>query len=163
MTAHPTPGTCATEGAAIAPRRLAILLRRAWYGLNQGFRDRIDRVGITPHQFSILRWLSESPPEGVSQRALADLLATDPNTVSSTLARMETSGLILRVPHESDRRASRVRLRPAGRAAYEKGRPLALAHQERILNALPPERRDDFLRALEIVADACTASEEKPS
>ena len=29
-------------------RRLPVLLRRAWYGLNQAFRQRIARMGLTP-------------------------------------------------------------------------------------------------------------------
>ena len=39
-----------------ATKRLPVLLRRAWYGLNQSFRQRIAHLGVTPDQFSILRW-----------------------------------------------------------------------------------------------------------
>ena len=46
--------------AAAHRRRLAPLLRRTWYSLNQTFRRRIAHAGLTPDQFSVLRWLSAS-------------------------------------------------------------------------------------------------------
>ena len=33
-------------------RRLPLLLRRAWYGMNQAFRRRIAHLGVTPDQFT---------------------------------------------------------------------------------------------------------------
>ena len=42
------------------PKRLPVLLRRAWYGLNQAFRQRIAHLDLTPDQFCILRWLSRA-------------------------------------------------------------------------------------------------------
>src|SRR6187455_3416669 len=95
-------------------RRLPPLLRRAWYGLNQAFRQRVAHLGITPDQYSILRWLSEGDPQGLTQRVITDLMASDPNTITSTLSRMEAAGLVSRHPHELDRRAHRVRLQAAG-------------------------------------------------
>src|SRR5882757_10398522 len=118
-------------------KRLPVLLRRAWYGLNQTFRQRIAHLGITPDQYIILRWLSEGDPQGLTQRTLTDLMASDPNTITSTLARMEKNGLITRTPHEHDKRANRVKIQPAGRRAFERGRKAAMALQEQILAALP--------------------------
>jgi DNA-binding MarR family transcriptional regulator len=148
--------------AVPAPKRLPVLLRRAWYGLNQAFRQRIAHLGITPDQFSILRWISEGEPRGLTQRAITDLMASDPNTITSTLARMERAGLVERHPHESDRRAHRVCLQPPGRRTFEQARRIAVELQERVLAALPEERRAAFLLDLEHIADACAAATEKP-
>ena len=139
-----------------------MLLRRAWYGLNQAFRQRIAHLKITPDQFSILRWLSEGDPQGLTQRAITDLMASDPNTITSTLTRMEKSGLVARQPHEIDRRAHRVKLQPAGRRTFEKAREIAMNLQANVLTALPPDRRERFLEELAIVADSCAAAIEKP-
>lgn len=144
-----------------ALKRLPVLLRRAWYGLNQAFRHRISPLGLTPDQFSILRWLSEGDPQGLTQRTLTDLMASDPNTITSTLARMEKSRLVTRVQHEHDKRANRVRLQPAGKRAFEKGRKLAMELQESVLEVLPATRRIKFLEELETIADACAATIEK--
>lgn len=144
-----------------APRRLPVLLRRAWYGLNQAFRQRVGPAGITPDQFSILRWITEGDPQGLTQRTITDLMASDPNTITSTLARMERSGLIERRPHESDRRAHRVRMLPKGRRIFEKARAVAVELQQEVLAALPTAEREQFLEAMEVIADACAAATRK--
>src|SRR5216117_2093858 len=89
-------------------RRLPILLRHAWYGLNQAFRRRIAYLGITPDQFTVLRTLLESG--GITQSELTERMSSDPNTVASLLERMEKSGLLERRAHETDRRAHRLHL-----------------------------------------------------
>jgi DNA-binding MarR family transcriptional regulator len=139
------------------PKRLPVLLRRAWFGLNQSFRQRTAHLGITPDQFSILRWLSEGAPQGLTQRALGDLMASDANTITSTLSRMEKAGLIARQRHENDRRARRVTLQPAGKRALTRGRKIALELQEQVLAALPAGRREKFLEELEAIAAACAS------
>jgi DNA-binding MarR family transcriptional regulator len=138
------------------------LLRRAWYGLNQAFRQRIAHLNITPDQFSILRWLTEGDPQGLTQRAITDLMASDPNTITSTLARMEKGGLISREPHEQDRRAHRVRLRPAGSQSFHQARAMAVELQKQVLTALPPARRLKFLEELDAIGEACARATERP-
>ena len=152
-----------SSAASAEPRRLPPLLRRAWYGLNQAFRQRVGHLGITPDHFSILRWLDEGDPAGLTQRQLTDLMASDPNTITSTISRMEKAGLLARSPHESDRRANRVKLLSAGRKTFQKAREAALELQEQVLAALPPERRVAFLHELEIIAEACGGALEKPA
>jgi DNA-binding MarR family transcriptional regulator len=154
MSATPPPNT--------TPRRLPVLLRRAWYGLNQAFRQRVGPTGITPDQYSILRWISEGDPQGLTQRAITDLMASDPNTITSTLARMERSGLVERRPHESDKRAHRVRLLPKGRRVFEKARAVAVELQQQVLGVLTDEECAQFLEAMARIADACTAVAQKP-
>src|SRR5947199_1824978 len=91
-----------------ARRRLPLLLRRAWYGMNQAFRRRIAHLGVTPDQFTVMRTLLEGDARGINQRELTQLISSDPNTVASLLERMQAAGLIERKPHERDRRAYRI-------------------------------------------------------
>lgn len=153
-----TDTACDSSPSPLAQKRLPVLLRRAWYGLNQAFRQRVATLGITPDQFSILRWISEGDPQGLTQRTITDLMASDPNTITSTLARMEKAKLIERRPHESDKRAHRVLLRPQGRRVFEKARKAAVDLQQQILAALPETERDRFLDAMALIADACAAA-----
>lgn len=155
----PSPIAAATP----EPKRLPPLLRRAWYGLNQSFRQRIAHLEITPDQFSILRWLIEGDPEGLTQRALTDLMASDPNTITSTLSRMEAAGLVSRHAHELDRRARRVRVMAAGKRTFEMAKKMALELQEQVLGTLPVARRERFLHDLESIAEACASAGEKPA
>ncbi len=103
-------------------RRLPLLLRRSWYGLNQAFRRRIAHLQITPDQFTVLRTLLESDVRGLTQRELARTMSSDPNTVASLLERMEKIGYVERLPHERDRRAHRIKLLAKGKKTYESAR-----------------------------------------
>src|SRR6266478_9839685 len=140
-------------------RRLPLLLRRAWYGLNQAFRRRIAHLGITPDQFTVMRTLLEK--EGITQRELAQAMSSDPNTVASLIERMELASLVRREPDTKDRRAHRLHLTPVGRRKYEEARAEARAMQIEILSALPVKAQETFLRNLEIVAEACRLTAEK--
>jgi DNA-binding MarR family transcriptional regulator len=136
-------------------RRLPILLRRAWYGLNQAFRRRIAHTGLTPDQFTVLRTLTEGDPRGLTQRELTRLMSSDPNTIASLLERMETAGWIERHPHETDRRAHRIRVPAPGRKKLAELRDIALQLQSEVLSVLPASQRESFLDRLAAVADAC--------
>jgi DNA-binding MarR family transcriptional regulator len=136
-------------------RRLPLLLRRAWYGLNQGFRRRIAHLNLTPDQFTVLRSLLEGDEKGMTQRELSRAMTSDPNTVASLLERMEKLGYIERQPHERDRRAHRIKLLPKGRKTYEAARAVALKLQSEVLAVIPEDQREVFLANLGRVADAC--------
>src|ERR1700690_4019931 len=109
MARHPKPSKPVPPLVPVdAPscRRLPILLRHAWFSLNQTFRRRLAHTGVTPDQFTALRTLSEHEPGGLTQSQLTRLIASDPNTVGALLERMERCGWIAREPHENDRRAN---------------------------------------------------------
>src|SRR5690242_14166589 len=140
-------------------RRLPLLLRRAWYGLNQAFRRGIAHVGVTPDQFTVMRTLLEN--EGITQRHLTELMSSDANTVASLLERMEQAGLVERQAHEKDGRAHWLRLRRRGKKKYEAVREIAVAMQAEVLSALPAKAREKFLEELDAVAEACRVAAER--
>jgi len=142
-------------------RRLPPLLRRAWYGLNQAFRRRIAHLDLTPDQFTVMRTLLEGDVKGLTQRELARLMSSDPNTVASLLERMERAGYVERQPHERDRRAHRIKLLPKGRKTYEAARSIAVKLQSEVLAVLPENHRESFLENLVHVADACRDAAEQ--
>jgi MarR family transcriptional regulator, organic hydroperoxide resistance regulator len=144
-----------SETVSPGRRRLPLLLRRAWYGLNQAFRRHSAQAGITPDQFTVLRTLLEHQPGALTQSELAERMSSDPNTVTSLLKRMQQDGLIRRQVDRDDRRARRVQVTASGREKYTQASPRAVALQASILATLPEPRREDFLRELEIVANAC--------
>ena len=143
-------------------RELPMLLRRGWHCINRAFRRRITGIGLTPDQYIILRCLSEGDPRGLTQRELAELMASDPNTVTSLLNRMQSAALIERAPHESDKRAYRIRIQAEGERRFELAHPIALELQQEVLAALPERERRDLLSLLEkIAAASCKALEEQ--
>ncbi|MBI3192792.1 MAG: MarR family transcriptional regulator [Pedosphaera parvula] len=136
-------------------RRLPILLRRAWYGLNQAFRRRIAPLDATPDQFTVLRNLVEGDAEGLTQCQLSDLMSSDPNTIASLLERMEKIGWIQRQRHERDRRAYRIRVKPAGLRKFQEVRVVAVGLQAEVLSVFTDEEREQFLAQLDLLATAC--------
>src|SRR5580698_9490342 len=97
----PTPLLAAND--APPPRRLPILLRQAWFNLNQTFRRRLAHTGVTPDQYTAMRNLAEHEAKGLTQSHLTRLIASDPNTIGALVKRMECAGWIERVHHERDR------------------------------------------------------------
>jgi len=140
---------------APARRRLPILLRHAWFSLNQTFRRRLAHTGVTPDQFTALRTLMEHDPQGLTQSGLNRLIASDPNTVGALVERMESMGWITRIRHERDRRAYRLRLTLAGREQYERVRQIAIALQTEVLAGWTEKKREEFLEDLSYVSERC--------
>jgi len=143
-------------------RRLPILLRHAWYSLNQTFRRRLAHSGVTPDQFTALRTLSEHEPSGLTQSHLTRLLASDPNTIGALVERMERCGWIARMPCDKDRRANRLRLLPAGRRQYSRVREIAVALQAEVLAKWSEKKREEFLENLAWVSERCRALANAP-
>lgn len=137
-------------------RRLPPLLRRAWFSLNQSFRQRILPLGITPDQYTILRWLAEGSSKGLIQSEITQRMASDPNTITATVRRMEAAGLVKRSPHETDGRAKRVQLLPAGKTVFQQAHAQALKLQNSVLSCLTGAESKLFLELLERVANACS-------
>jgi DNA-binding MarR family transcriptional regulator len=143
-------------------RRLPILLRHAWFSLNQTFRRRLVHLGLTPDQFTALRTLSEHEPGGLTQNDLTRLMASDPNTVAALVERMERGGWIARAPHEKDRRANRLRLLPAGRREYRRARKIAVALQAEVMADWSETKRESFLKNLAWISERCRALADAP-
>ena len=139
-------------------RRLPILLRHAWFSLNQTFRRRLAHTGVTPDQFTALRTLMEHGTQGLTQSGLNRLIASDPNTIAALVERMESMGWITRLRHEEDRRAYRLRVLPAGRETYERARDIAIALQTEVLAGWTEKKREEFLEDLACVAERCRAA-----
>ncbi|NUR71759.1 MAG: MarR family transcriptional regulator [Hamadaea sp.] len=80
-------------------------------------RAALKPYGLTHVQFVLLAaltWLQDSGP--VTQKALADLAATDPMMTSQVLRALESRGLVHRPPHPQDRRARAIAATDEGRA-----------------------------------------------
>jgi DNA-binding MarR family transcriptional regulator len=136
-------------------RRLPILLRHAWFSLNQTFRRRLAHTGVTPDQFTALRTLMEHDPQGLTQSGLNRLIASDPNTIAALVERMESMGWITRIRHERDGRAYRLQLKLAGREQYEHVRQIAIALQTEVLAGWTEKKREQFLEDLAYVSERC--------
>jgi DNA-binding MarR family transcriptional regulator len=99
---------------------------------------RLDRAGVT--------LLFKLAAKGDSLRVtdLAEVLGVDTPTVTRKVQQLERDGMVVRQSDPDDRRASRIRLTPAGRRTIERVRRARRGWLERLLH----DWDDDDLSAL---------------
>jgi DNA-binding MarR family transcriptional regulator len=108
---------------------LAMWLRKAYLAFHRQVNAWMLDHGITADQYVVLRVVAREP--GLTQIEIVERTASDPNTVTAILRRLERRRLIRRKTHARDGRARCVILTPAGRAlqqrAYRDSEPLRAA------------------------------------
>ncbi|MFD5466933.1 MarR family winged helix-turn-helix transcriptional regulator [Kitasatospora sp. NPDC127059] len=113
---EPRPGTTAELADAMTRAIKRIRRQTSW---------RLEPYGITPGQARALRTLAHVPGCGTPDRAmrlsdLADQLHIAPRSATTVVDALEDAGLVERRPDPADRRAVRILLTEAGRAAVER-------------------------------------------
>ncbi|MGJ7498179.1 MarR family winged helix-turn-helix transcriptional regulator [Variovorax sp. RT4R15] len=103
------------------------------------------------HGFSVSEWrvmASLAGSEPVSIGELAQVTVTKQPTVTRLLDRMEARGQIERLPHESDRRITLVRITRKGTKAVEHLMQLAREHELRVLEPFGLRRAEELKNTL---------------
>ncbi|ADV68135.1 MarR family winged helix-turn-helix transcriptional regulator [Deinococcus maricopensis] len=114
---------------------------------------------LTPASFDLLVTLRRSaPPGGLTPGELSGLCAITPPAITKRLDALEALHLIERVPHETDRRATRVRLTRDGRARVDDVLDAHVANEERLLSPLTREERATLRTLLTRLMDAPEAT-----
>lgn len=111
-------------------------------------------------QKRILMILKDSGP--ITQRVLTEVLGIRPGSASEVIGKLETAGLIVRSPSESDRRTTDVRLTEKGRAAAEEARAEREARHMQLFACLSDGEKQTLLSLLEKVNLAWGLPEEEP-
>ncbi len=127
------------------------LLRRAHQRATAIFLAELGEThGVTPTQFAALVKLHDLGEQ--SQNELGRLTAMDPATIQGVIRRLAARRLIARSGDPADRRRTRLRLTPAGRALVERTVPLGLVVSARTLAPLSPRERSHLLKLLNRLA-----------
>jgi DNA-binding MarR family transcriptional regulator len=113
-------------------------------------------TGLTQRQFTVLA--AAGAADGVSQSDLVRATGIDRSTLADLVARMISKGLLERERSATDARANTVRLSDAGRLALSEGGKPAARSDERLLELLPPKKRESFLKTLATLAAAADAT-----
>jgi DNA-binding MarR family transcriptional regulator len=128
-------------------------LRACWIKLNSTFGKRLQPTGITPDQYSVLRWIHELDQKAIYQKDLAKLLFTDPNNIASLLYRMEKNGLIKRNPVHSDKRKKLVVATKLGKEKWQLCRQIALDVEKALTSSLSTEERTFISSSLKQISN----------
>lgn len=129
--------------------RLWIRLLRTTRALEAELRERLRvQFSATLPRFDVMAALDRSD-EGMSLTRLSRHLMVSNGNVTGLIDRLVAEGHVERIPDLDDRRATIVRLTPAGRAAFA---DMARAHQRWIdeaLSPLPEERLEELIALFE--------------
>lgn len=128
------------------------LLHRAGQCAGDVFQGEIGEASLTPRQFAVLLTVAQN--EGLSQTDLVSKTGVDRSTLADIVRRMLKKGLLQRRRTKEDARAYAVRLTDEGRRVLRTCEPLAKRVDDRILEALPPKNRDQFLADLALIVES---------
>ena len=107
-----------------------------------------DRFDVTLPRFDLMAQLEQARPDGMTLGELSRRMMVSNGNITGLVERLAELGLIERLPHPADRRATFVRLSPAGRAQFAE---MAQVHAEwvgTLFAGLPAEETAQLMRLL---------------
>ena len=128
------------------------LLHRAGQCAGDIFHAEMRDGNLTPRQLAVLMTVAQD--EGLSQTGLVEHTGIDRSTLADIVRRLQSKGLLKRRRTKADARAYAVKLTDEGRRALRIAEPVAQRVDERILDAVPPRQRDQFIETLQSVVAA---------
>ena len=133
----------ALDLAHFVPYRLSVLSNRVSGAIARTYSERFD---LTIPEWRVMAILGGAT--GLSAREVAQRTAMDKVQVSRAIARLVENRRVQRVVDASDGRVARLSLTSKGRAIYDDVAPLALALEEKLLEALSPAERANLDRIM---------------
>jgi DNA-binding MarR family transcriptional regulator len=113
--------------------------------------------GLTAVQFNVLNILAAAPA-GLRAAEITAALVVDASSTTYVLDRMESLGWLQRLDHESDRRAWRIRLTPAGRRLHARVGPLYSSALREVLRDFDPAGVAALVAGLDSIQRAAGAA-----
>ncbi len=129
-----------------------MIARLGWLSHGQG-------CGLTPAQWTALRYFAQANQFSRTLSAFADYHATTRGTASQTMKSLVTQGLLTRTPSKSDRRSARFDLSERGRVVHAQD---PFEDLVRAIAELPPDLQVELHAALERVTSRMARERRKP-
>ena len=130
------------------PYRLSVLANTVSAALSGAYAR---RFGLTVPEWRVIAVLARAP--GLSAAEVAARTAMDKVAVSRAVASLARRGRVRRAQATRDRRRSVLTLTSRGRSVYRRIVPLALAYEQRLLEALSADEQDQFGKLLARLLD----------
>ena len=125
---------------------LGYFVRRLQIWIFQDFIRTLAGIDISPAQFSVLIVIASN--EGLSQIEISAALGIERARLVRLLHRLESRGLVRRLPSSADGRRHALQLTPHGRTLLAQAKTLAARHERRLSKELGAERHQMLLQAL---------------
>ena len=118
----------------------------------QAFSRRSQEIGESPGRFATLTLIARNP--GISQTELSLANGRDKSSVTPVVEDLARRGLIVRKRVNSDRRAYRLNLTPAGKKTLTELTRCARRHERNLDAIIGPSDRKRFIAILKKIAAA---------
>ncbi len=128
------------------------MLHRAGQCAGDVFHAEMQDGDLTPRQYAVL--LTVAANEGISQTGLVEKTGVDRSTLADIVRRMLKKGLLQRRRTKEDARAYAVKLTEDGKRMLRGADPVTERVDSRILEAIPPKQREQFMDNLGLIVDA---------
>ena len=150
MKSTPTASTEHASGRFVDDY-LAALLAQASQLISSEFHLVVRKYGFSVSEWRVMASLANGKPISIGQLA-HDTVNKQP-TLTRLLDRMESKGQVERLPHESDRRVTLVRITEAGMQTVDHLITLAREHEQRVLAPFGLSRAEQLKQTLRQIID----------
>jgi DNA-binding MarR family transcriptional regulator len=130
----------------ILPDLLGYRLRRAQRAVFDHFARAVDGEALTPGLFGMLQVIAANP--GLSQSRLAEAMDVDRSTIVAVIHRLESAGLVARVPVPRDGRSWALQMTRKGASALKRIDALVRRHEEEVAAVFTPAERRTLMSLL---------------
>lgn len=144
--ANSVPSFAGESGANFVDEYLPALLAQASHLISSEFHAVARQHGFSVSEWRVLASLAGGT--AISIGRLAQISVTKQPTVTRLLDRMEAKGQVERLPHDSDRRITLVRITPAGARTVVTLIELAREHEHRVLEPFGLARAEQLKNTL---------------
>lgn len=138
-------------------RTLGFLVHDVARLLRKRFEQNARGSGLTRSQWQVLAYLERN--EGIQQGGLAELLEIEPITLGRIVDKLQTIGLVERLPHPTDRRIWLLRLTAAAKPKLAELKLLGDRTRAEALSDVSEPDREQLLKLLATLkgnlANAC--------
>lgn len=125
------------------PYQLSRLSNQISQGIAQTYEA---RYGLSVTEWRVIAILGRYP--GISATEIAEKSAMDKVAISRAVRRLIDAGRVRRQSNDQDRRAKRLFLSDEGQTVFDAIVPAALAYEQRLLDALSDEEKNQLDRLL---------------
>jgi DNA-binding MarR family transcriptional regulator len=136
-----------------APLREVIgyALRRAQGAVYADLSDALARISLRPLQYTLLLMVNENP--GASQSGVCEALGIQKANCVPTMSELERRGLIIRRKSSSDARSYELHITNKGKRILLRAGEVQSTHEQRLIERIGLEGRDQLLRLLGKLTD----------
>lgn len=132
---------------------LSDLFHRAFRALRHSWVQQLAPFELTPHQFRAMQALAKSSLEapgtdGLRLKDVAERLHIAPRSATEVIDQLEVKELVMRTADPIDRRATLVKLTPAGQGLADRVRAARRGHTDQYFGRLNANDRAELARIL---------------